>query len=127
MIKFFLGCLWLRLLGWRPIKTAPRDGSVILGMDGGDYFNIMSMRWQTLYGDRDYDPPEHGNQDWWGASFRQGYSDWPAANGPYGRSYDVACIPLFWKPMPRVPKLARLAQGWHYAVREREKSNDAKA
>jgi hypothetical protein len=98
-LKAHLAYCTMRLMGWRPIETAPKDGTEILVIEGHDD-SVASMyhaRWHTPY----HHPEVHAPNEspyWWGLSWRIGFSHWDN-DYPVGKPENVAISPLWWKPL----------------------------
>ncbi len=68
--------------GWRPIESAPRDGTRILLSD--------RQRVQEV---------------WWARDYEDGLGYWSTPFGPAGRGYTIIDRPsLLWQPLPAPPK-----------------------
>lgn len=118
--------------GWRSMRTAPRDGSMILICEtpNGEHWNVMAASYQLHLGN------EH-MEGFWGV--------WPSSRLPLHLMRDdnglaeerglpvdfraIACTPVCWQPFPEmepVEKLRRRAAQM-YAARERQRNLDASA
>ena len=111
-VKAFCSYYVMRLMGWRPIETAPKDGTQILALEGYDdaRASIMVARWYTPYFKHDDSPPDR-HPFWWGLSWRTGYSDWDYA-GPYGSPDQIAITPQWWKPWRKPGSRMALLRYW---------------
>jgi hypothetical protein len=121
-LKAHVCFLTMRLMGWRPIATAPTDGTPVLVINCEDDVRaqVVVARHHTYYGTKDFDPP-NPHPRWWGAGWRTGWSEWDTEH-QYGRSSDIALSPQWWKPLPKPSKRFALMHYWaswlHYHRRD---------
>lgn len=90
--------------GWQPIESAPKDGTRILGAWKGDNWNVLEMRWTTLYHNNQVleGQPEEDAR-WIGLCWRTGESRW---DGNFGRPDWSLTQPTHWQELPAPPTQA---------------------
>lgn len=67
---------------WQPIKTAPKDGTVVIVRG---FYDCYGTPMQAT-----------------AAQFRENYGYWMRDN--FGTGYTVSCNPTHWMPLPEPPK-----------------------
>lgn len=98
----------LRDSGWRPMSSAPRDGTMILVCElaGGEHINVMPACYMRANGNPDL-------EDFWGV--------WPTSRVPVHLMAEfpniegfavgwknIALTPLCWMPLPMPESFAKL-------------------
>jgi hypothetical protein len=91
-----------RSMDWKPMTTAPRDGTMVLITEtpNGEHYNVMPAMYMNLGGgdERMGQKPE-GSIGWWAFCG----SRWSGEGGDCAlpvRVKPLACHPICWMPMP---------------------------
>jgi hypothetical protein len=78
--------------GWRPMSTAPRDGTMVLVCEtpNGEVWNVLAASFCQV---------GHAcDAAWWGVHYRPSWQGFAP----------VACTPVCWKPFPQAEDSGRL-------------------
>ncbi len=74
-----------RMSGWRPIETAPKDGTIFIGFERNGRFGMQFIRWCSPPWDEE-DPPS-----------------WQAVDNDGDIPIPTCMVPTHWMSLPVVP------------------------
>lgn len=91
--------------GWRPMSTAPKDGTVIIVTEtpNGEHWNVMPAAWMAQGEDNNDNNESRGR--WWGITPSRSV---PGEGPLYVRWKPLAMHPTCWMPMPEREDDAKL-------------------
>jgi hypothetical protein len=78
--------------GWRPMSTAPKDGTMVLVCESpnGEQWYVLAACYASI--------GQVGLSGWWGVRYRASWSQF----------IPIACTPVCWRPFPKPDERGRL-------------------
>jgi hypothetical protein len=96
--------------GWRPMTTAPRDGTMVLITEtpNGEHYNVLPAMYMNLGGgDPSLGEKAEGIVDWWGIAGSRRTGEGGDCQLPV-RLKALACTPICWMPLPPMEDVYKL-------------------